>query len=217
MVVVAGCRLSGLGDRCRRRRRAEVVAPYDNYRHRRPLVHSFGHRPLIRHGLRPCHLLPTLRHPVPRPVGPWQPGRCLALPSLYPPPAALRAQPPAGEGESAYCCRVTSGAEPRPYGGLLCPGAVYPGLAVKTPCWRHTQVPPYGEGASFLRRAGPMCPALPGGGFDKRRVVCGRLAFCSQGEDVPLHNPPCASKPVQKNPFSAKKSAPEIRGASFVM
>ena len=125
--------------------------------------------------------------------------------------------PPRGGGESAYCCRVTSGAEPRPYGGLLCPGAVYPGLAVKTPCWRHTQVPPYGEGASFLRRAGPMCPALPGGGFDKRRVVCGRLAFCSQGEDVPLHNPPCASKPVQKNPFSAKKSAPEIRGASFVM
>ena len=27
-------------------------------------------------------LLPTLRHPVPRPVGPWQPGRCLAVPSL---------------------------------------------------------------------------------------------------------------------------------------
>ena len=42
-------------------------------------------RPLIRHGRWPGHLLPTLRHPVPRPVGPWQPGRCLALPSLYPP------------------------------------------------------------------------------------------------------------------------------------
>ena len=54
-------------------------------------------RPLIRHGLRPCHLLPTLRHPVPRPVGPWQPGRCLAVPSLHPPPAALRAQPPKGK------------------------------------------------------------------------------------------------------------------------
>ena len=57
-----------------------------------------ANRPLIRHGLfRPCHLLPTLRHPVPRPVGPWQPGRCLAVPSLYPPPAALRAQPPEGK------------------------------------------------------------------------------------------------------------------------
>ena len=42
-------------------------------------------------------LLPTLRHPVPRPVGPWQPGRCLAVPSLYPPPAALRAQPLGGK------------------------------------------------------------------------------------------------------------------------
>ena len=31
-------------------RRAEVVAPYDNYRHRRPIVHIFGHHPLIRHG-----------------------------------------------------------------------------------------------------------------------------------------------------------------------
>ena len=74
------------------------------------------HRPLIRHGLWPCHLLPTLRHPVPRPLGPWQPGRCLAAPSLHPPypkgtgstsrscprgvslaSAALRAQPPRGK------------------------------------------------------------------------------------------------------------------------
>ena len=56
----------------------------------------------------------------------------------------------------------------RPY-ELLCPGAIQPDAAIDTPCWRHTQVPPYGEGASFLRRAGPMCPALPVGGIAEGR------------------------------------------------
>ena len=63
--------------------------------------------------------------------------------SSPPHPSASLTPSPQGEGESAYCCRVTGGAEPRPYEFMLCPGAVYPGLAVDTPCWRHTQVPPY--------------------------------------------------------------------------
>ena len=44
--------------------------------------------------------------------------------SSPPHPSASLTPSPQGEGESAYCCRVTGGAEPRPYEFLLCPGAV---------------------------------------------------------------------------------------------
>ena len=96
-------------------RRAEVVAPYDNYRHRRPFVHIFGHRPLIRF-------------------------------------ASLSTSPPQGEGIGGFCSRLPFIRRGR----------------WTIPVWRDTQVPPYGKGASFLRRAGPMCPALPGGDDGER-------------------------------------------------
>ena len=83
----------------------------------------------------PARLLPTLRHPVPRPVGPWQPGRCLAVPSLHPPSAALRAQPLGGKvsaklTDEGAILRKVSGRRPLIRHGLYRP--------------RH--LPPEGEG-----------------------------------------------------------------------